>query len=333
MISVKFKDVGQGDSIWLKWDNNKEHHFGIVDCHLSEGKNPILNEVIEHDVKFVDFIILSHLHFDHYSGFASLIRYCIENKILIGKFLHTFSGELLHLIDSDLMSQEEIRNTESFYNNLEEAIHKKIIQNIDSVSHASRPINLFGSAYLSFLAPTGNDEIKLARHSALYKRLKKSYPPNFNMMSTIIKISNSEKSILLTSDAERKKFAVLTKILANEEFLLIQVPHHGSKKNLHEPFWQSITKRENCPSVYSVGEVKRDKLPNVEVVDFFHTNGFHNMSTNYVYGIKDFYPGHGNIIPSRNTPSGLNPFSKNITSKPANLPSRYSGDKQFTLQL
>ncbi|MCY7362979.1 MAG: hypothetical protein LH629_13085, partial [Ignavibacteria bacterium] len=63
MITVLFKNVGQGDSILVEWLNGSQKHFGIIDCNLYESRNPLLEELANRNIEFIDFIILSHLHY------------------------------------------------------------------------------------------------------------------------------------------------------------------------------------------------------------------------------------------------------------------------------
>ena len=114
---------------------------------------------------------------------------------------------------------------------------------------------------------------------------------------------------------------------------MIQVPHHGSDKNHAADFWKGL-KFTHCPAVYSVGYVKRDKLPKKAVVDFFDKNNFYNTSTNFVHGLLEFYGSLSSNSTSRksillNTRSTL--LSK--TQSMANIPIRFVGDKLFLISL
>lgn len=154
-------------------------------------------------------------------------------------------------------------------------------------------------------------------------------------MSTIILISNSHEGLLFTSDAPDRSFSQITKKIT-EKIKIAQVPHHGSSKNLAKSFWESIIKIEKCPAVFSVGEVKKDKLPNKEVVEFFENMNYFNTSTNFVYGLKEFHDSSALSISNRPSIEGLllNPFSIKRPSKPIDIKStRFSGDKIFDMTL
>ena len=334
MIKILFKNVGQGDSILLEWEANSNKHYGIVDCHLYGYQNPLLGELIRLQITHLDFIILSHLHYDHYSGFADLLEYCSINKIVIDLFLHTFNTELLAILNLRFVSQKVQKNTSNFLENIEKCLEDGTIKDIDSVSYKFEAIKLYGSTQLSFLAPTGKDYWNLAKQRSNYDNKLSGIIPDFNQMSTVILVSNSVESVLLTSDATRRCFRRI-KDVVKSKITLVQIPHHGSVFNLYRNFWKSIYKTNSCPSVLSVGDVKKDKLPNKEVVEFFDKEGYHNYSTNYVYGLPEYYSAISPITSGAQITSlSLSYFSKRRPT-PSNAPinNRFSGDQQFNIPI
>lgn len=333
---MTFKNVGQGDSIFFEWQDNSQDHYGIIDCNTHNNSNPLLDEIISKKVKSIDFIILSHLHHDHYSGMPELLRYCIDNKITIKLFLHTFTTDIAKILMQVFMSQKVQKDTDALLATIMEARKKKIIADFDSITHNFRHIALNAAMYLKFVAPVGDDYLNLSKHRAQYEAKSVSSPPDFNTMSTIVEITNDKESIILTADAPRKTFKRITGVLKNH-LLLVQAPHHGSKYNLYEKFWQALSKSTNCPAVFSVGDVPKDKLPDKEVVQFFEANGYFNSATNFVYGIADHYSTSGLVLSPKasQTRKTLAHFSKSRRLiNPSNpIPVRFSGDKSFQFNL
>jgi hypothetical protein len=334
LIKIIFKNVGQGDSILIRWEKDSQYHYGIIDCNLYKDKNPLLEEIVLQKIRCFDFVILSHLHYDHYSGLGSFFKYCIDTSIKIKSFLHTFTVEYLHILDMGFVPKKQEYETELFLESMQSALDKKIIERINDVSNVTGPIQLTDDIDLSFLAPWGEDSIALARERANYKNNKSLTFPDMNRMSTIIKVSNKEYCLLLTSDARKKAFRRIPKSIT-EKILLAQAPHHGSNANLYYKFWDSLTISKSCPCIFSVGDVKRDKLPNKEVVQFFEEHGFHNLATNFVYGLQDYYPTFGLPpgIPSEETEAAsrlMKPFARKVstTSIPV-VNNRFNGDKEF----
>ncbi len=75
MVEIVFKNVGQGDSIILEWESSEEgtKKIAIIDCNLNKNENPVLQHLIELNLHEIEFVILSHPHEDHFSGFHELL--------------------------------------------------------------------------------------------------------------------------------------------------------------------------------------------------------------------------------------------------------------------
>jgi hypothetical protein len=318
----------------LDWDLNGNVCYGIIDCNIHENRNPLLDELKFRKIKKLDFVILSHLHYDHYSGLSELFEFCLLQKIPIDLFLHTFENSYLKILDWMVMSQKEMKTTDTFFQAIDNCVKGNLFGYFDSVTKNSREIHLTPNITLKFLGPEGADNFTLAREISNYENERTTTIPDMNRVSTIIEITNGKECVLLTSDALKKPFRTLTQVI-NKKVLLCQVPHHGSANNLYERFWGKLDKTENCPSVFSVGEVKKDKLPNIEVVTFFHETGFRNYSTNKVYGIKEFYDPCG--VGERHETEDMSravmsAFSRSLIPSPSTTltNARFSGDKSFS---
>jgi beta-lactamase superfamily II metal-dependent hydrolase len=330
-LRLTFKDVGQGDSIFLEWEKDGSQCYGIIDCNVYNGTIPILDELKARSVRRINFILLTHMHFDHYSGMGYLLDYLIENGIQVDYFYHTFAQDYLFIFDRSNLSQKVKEATLLFINKLEEALQKNFIRDIiGSVDHHCMPYELFGTVQMKVLAPNGRDYYEFSQNRIQGKQVDP------NRIATIVLISNGSEGILLTSDAAGKSFKRITGKVTIP-MAMVQVPHHGSPANLYPEFWNPLTKKLECPAVFSVGDVRKDKLPKFEVVDFFEKEGYYNTSTNYVYGIKEYYPSavpvplHSSYTPmARRNISSLRPFAISVKiPRPASL-SRFVGDKSFT---
>ena len=110
MVKITFKNVGQGDSILLEWNSNNKLKIAIVDCNLYQCTNPTLDYIIQQEIKEIEFIILSHPHTDHFSGFYELLEYCRNNRIRINRFLHTsqVTPDFLKSATRSLKADEEL---------------------------------------------------------------------------------------------------------------------------------------------------------------------------------------------------------------------------------
>lgn len=329
MSSITFKNVGQGDSIILEWEDEGKAKIGIVDCNLYQNKNPILEYLIARSVSEIEFIVLSHYHIDHYSGFSEVFDYCKRNKIRINAFYHTITAQTTEIYNKIFTSKRVETSNSKFLDNLdslgnllveETPTHRKVEDHI-----------LSKNLCLSFLAPDGSLYRKLAKQIARKVALKTFTEADINNISTIILLQSSNKGILLTSDAPKVCFWIL-KGRIQVDIFLAQIPHHGSIKSYYEPFWRDLARIKKCPIVFSVGDEPKDKLPNKETVASVDRLGYDIHSTNLVYGIKEHFFGTNNNYDHIKAKSNyLDYFSKlNKVQVESNaLNSNLTGDQKF----
>lgn len=326
MVTLHFKNVGQGDSIILEWEIAGEKRTGIIDCNIIDGNNPVLEHLIINKTSSIDFIILSHFHYDHFSGMADIFEYCVKNKIKVNTFYHSLTPFLSEIYNRIFTSQKLQKGIERFFSAYE--IFDDFVKDKPPVSNYTKDLDLTNDIILSFLAPEGNVyEIMARQLSRKVNKITSSYA-DINRLSTIIKISNNTQAILLTSDAIKKSFIPLRQSITHE-IILTQAPHHGSWSNIDEKFWNSIVKTNNCPIIFSVGNEPKDKLPNKETVAYFDSNGFDVYSTNSVFGINEYFGLASPGVKKKN--SVLNSFSKLSNSPKKPQPSKYNGNHSFKL--
>ena len=94
-MEIEFKNVNQGDSILIKWDQDDKQKIGLIDCH-SDNDNPSLKfiEANKHRIKEIEFVFISHPHFDHFSGVVDLFKFCEKNNIQINQLGFTFDNAI-----------------------------------------------------------------------------------------------------------------------------------------------------------------------------------------------------------------------------------------------
>lgn len=330
MIAINFKDVGQGDSIILEWENNNKRCIGIIDSNLYQGRNPVLEYLSQVNISCIDFIILTHFHYDHFSGMADIFHYCYKNKISIKFFLHTFASIVLNIYDEIFTSQKVQSATELFmkqYDTVDSLINEKVLINC-----YTKDIKLSDNITLSFLAPSGKQYEKIAKQVSRKKNRLVFTQADINKLSTIMCLQFKKRAILFTSDAVKQNFRTIRGKI-NQKLELIQIPHHGSKANIDEPFWDSIDKTDKCKAVISVGDDPKNKLPDVDAVEYFDTSGYYIHSTNFVFGLKEYY--HPQPNTANNTKgSYLDHFSmrRSTSTYKYRISRRFNGDQVFLLK-
>ena len=326
MIAVHFKNVGQGDSIIIEWSKNGEKNIGIIDCNLYEGRNPTLDYIKRERISKIEFIILSHFHFDHFSGMSDIFEYCCLNKISVKYFYHSlapFLAEIYNRIFTSQKIQNEVRRFVEKYDSFDNFVIDTI-----PVNSQTKKLELLDNTFISFLAPQGRIYNKMAKQLARKRNKITTTKADVNKLSTIVLIENETNSILFTSDSVKKSFK---NINVTTELVLVQVPHHGSINSIDNIFWKNLKRIPKCPAIFSVGDEPKDKLPNEETVRFFDLEDFDVYSTNQVYGINSYFKLGLSTEKNPGTSVALNTFSKlRSTNSLSPLP-KYNGDQVFNI--
>tara|TARA_R110000868_G_scaffold720_4_gene5237 strand:- start:877 stop:1872 length:996 start_codon:yes stop_codon:yes gene_type:complete len=277
VVKIFFKDVGQGDSILLEWEDDYGVKIGIIDCNIYNSKNPILDHIIENKLREIEFMILSHPHKDHFSGFKELLNYCRNNNINTKHFYHTAQTTPDYLKSASRSIEGDTQLFELFI--LLKDMKKKgqlEVYAIDDNPHLKIPL---GKEFtMEVLSPSSIEIDKYIRGVKYpFDEEDSTANPNANWLSTVLKIYNDERTVILTSDVESNILSRLGKRkngrVGVNKISLAQAPHHGSKRNLNKAFWSMRKRNPLTPIVISVGENSYGH-PSNEVIDFF--NGIPN---------------------------------------------------------
>lgn len=332
MIRVIFKNVGQGDSIIIEWEHESKVKIGIIDCNLYNNKNPVVEYLIARSITEIEFVVLTHYHLDHFSGFSEVFDYCKNNNIRIKSFHHTISSQAIHIYDKIFTSKKLETANSKFFDSLD-SLGKLLADEIPTTRH-TKGINLSKDIYLSFLAPDGKVDRKIARQISRKVNKKIFTDADINKLSIVLLIKYFENGILFTSDAPKESFRIL-KGRISTEISIAQIPHHGSIENYYDRFWSKLSRINKCPVVFSVGDEPKDKLPNRETVEFIDKLDYDIHSTNIVYGILEYFFGtnQDKNYCNRGTSNYLSHFSRMTKphSQISTLNSSLSGDQIFIL--
>jgi beta-lactamase superfamily II metal-dependent hydrolase len=320
MLTITFKNVDQGDTIILEWQNDSnEREIGIIDCHLKNGgPNLAVEHILENGYKNISFMIMTHPHTDHFSGFLSLLDFCEEHKIEVNDFMHTANLDKKHLeqslvqkvnsnhlIDSFVTYKKERNNLKRLFRKIDD-LHNdpnSILEEASVVNNKSKIIlNKRKGLFLEILSPSEYDEKKQYQQYTftlnsegrldIRKNQKRENNPKANLLSSFIRIFSGEWQILLPSDSEKSSIERIMNMkkynkLFDDKLLISQIPHHGSLLNHYENFWINIPGKKNTPVFISVGE--KYGHPSRKVVEFFDENYKEIHSTNFVGGLKEYF--------------------------------------------
>ena len=191
MIQLTFKNVGQGDSIIIEWKNNNVAKVCIIDCNLIHGQNPVLEHIIQKNYRTINYLILSHPHLDHFSGFLQLIEYCKVHSIRILYFLHTCS-QVPSFLEAASKSAETARELQRLFIYLfrnHQNLGVKIASIQGNSPNSSIPLN--SQLKLKILSPTLIELNNYVRDAFYPFNEEESLDnPKANWLSTIIKIGS-----------------------------------------------------------------------------------------------------------------------------------------------
>lgn len=256
MVKIHFKNVGQGDSIIIEWKDKEVSKCGLIDCNLFDGRNPTLEFIKDSYYKNIEFIILTHPHYDHFSGIPELFNWCLINNININSFLIT--SEIVPEYITTALKSATAKSSLSKLFKLARELRDKTNMAIYTINDNPDTCKVIEDWELSFLSPSSKEQDNFLRDVKSFSREEEFHNnPNGNWLSTLIFLKRKDECVLLTSDIEKD---TLTRIKKDrkiyEKIILGQVPHHGSKKNNNQIFWSLVRRKENTPMAISVGKNK-----------------------------------------------------------------------------
>lgn len=290
-MDIIFLNVGHGDSIIFRWEENGVEKIGILDCNIYETNNPVVEYLKLKGTSSISFVIFSHPHIDHYSGFPDFFSYLIEHHIIIENFIHTLYGDPSYLrwAETNSVDRKILKEVITLIIDCNDNI--KLINKIHlAVENWSLKLS---SRYSIHVLSPSDSEIRTRISKIKYYQKENRFlcSTSSNYLSTCLYIYDNEKEecVLLTSDTTDYSFERLHNAsISIPSLSATQIPHHGSSKNLYKNFWRTIKSKEQCNAVISAGFNKKYNLPDFQVVEFFDKLGFDVKSTNHVNGYKEY---------------------------------------------
>ncbi|PSR03143.1 MAG: hypothetical protein BRD50_06420 [Bacteroidetes bacterium SW_11_45_7] len=334
VIEIVFKEVGQGDSIILRWHDQKDkkEKFGLIDCKLKEqNRNPALKHLKALGVDRFEFIILSHPHYDHYSGLKNIFEFSEQNGIYINNFLHTSRADLQYAVDSVKTYKAQNELTQLFLK-ARELRDTGLIKHFSYIDIDRQDLDLNDEISIRFLSPsTAEDEKFLQRQKTQSNEENDNNKPYANWLSSVLKIYSKDWYILLTSDAERnvlKKLGIDYPHEFKEKIIIGQAPHHGAYNNHYPAFWKKrINNDNNVPIIFSVG-LNSNNHPSAKVIENFQTLNCKIYATNKVGPLSGMTDEE--IINVTETEVMLDTISENVYKEAQNI-TQFEGDKKFQI--
>lgn len=276
-MDITFKYVGQGDTIVIEWEVDGEPCVGVIDCKSLSDRVPALDHIRGYER--IEFLILSHPHADHFSGFPRLLRFCKTEQVEIGLFVYT-TREIPSYLESLALSNNEKDDLADTFRAVRELEKEGLVEKRGIGTDQMRDLSLKSSVRFRLLAPSEQERDEFAK--SLYgDYLEIRDDPDANLISTVSLVEGNDWQIILTSDAEThvlKRIGLGPLKKDYTPLILGQCPHHGSDNNHYRAFWKNRDHESDTPIAISVGPNGYGH-PSPNVVQDFRNMNFEVYST------------------------------------------------------
>lgn len=254
-LEVTFLDVGQGDSIFLRYE---EDYAILVDGGSSSVSNVATYRISPFlkasGVSSIDYVFITHYDTDHISGILELLRE-IEVNIAMGRNQSWYEGYI------------KIENLVLPYYDEENDMRNEIIQ-------------LAKKCGITVLNMIEGDRIEYKDFTIHCVYPRKDYRPlTSNGSSTVLSVSYKELDLLLTGDMEeREEIDFLKNNISLKKVDILKVAHHGSKSSTSK---ELLDKFNPTFSIISAGYNNRYGHPHNEVLERLKNNSSIYYNTAY----------------------------------------------------
>lgn len=244
--------------------------WGVVDCNDPRGRPhavSTLSFLLDNRVERLEFVCLTHLHYDHYVG--------------MGDLLERYRGKISEFWDSgdiDLVLQSKMAFSDSTWKK-----ENKELTRIYSYVHqftkkGSMEYKRMGENVLLF-KEDGLSIRSLAPIPEITLRNSKRHFLNFNAYCALLRVEFVKASLLLAGETEEDTWRALIEKRAPLSANIVKVAHHGARRNnpkvaLNKIFQQEnaiavITplKKYNYPENQVIAEIKSQKAKIVKTTD------------------------------------------------------------------
>lgn len=273
-----------GESIVLHLGNNK---WGVIDnCINPRTKIPIALEYLKAlsvPYQNVEFIVCTHWHQDHITGFTSLAKQCEKADIYLsaamnseehnriighqGESLSVFNParEFVKLYNYMVESQRRLKRVVQ-----DKVLHKTNIGDKELVLTALSP----NDATISYFENTEHEQLKklMAKEEGLFKIPKPE--PNLQSIVTLLTIGG-DFGLLLGADLEVTTKAglgwagVLESKMITTRSEVFKVPHHGSENGYDEQILKRLLKEKPYLALTPMKKGRNTLLPTPRMIDTF----------------------------------------------------------------
>ncbi len=265
-LSVHFIDVGQGDSIAIKFPDGKKM---LVDAGTSSCQKSLVNylnnKFFKNGDNVFDYVLLTHSDADHCGGMAYVCQNFVINTIYRPYIYSKYSNNNINFDETNGNSTRKTVCESKVYYNTISAFNSEIASDGTSakivwtdIDDANSTDKIFGENYsIDFYAPTTT-------------YVTQSAGTIVNDYSPIMVLNYNGKKIMLTGDASTTSESLAMQRQTLPDVDLLKVGHHGSKTSSGQQFLNQIKPEI---AVISVGKNNTYHHPTQEALNRLNSVG------------------------------------------------------------
>ncbi len=297
-FSLFGRGTAYGESIVLHLGENK---WGIIDNFINPKtkKSTALEYLRAISVPYqnVEFIICTHWHEDHITGFTSLVEQCEAADIYLsaamnseehnrmigyqGKALSKFNpaNEFVRLVTYIAQSPRSLKRASQ-----DKVLHKSKIGNEELLLIALSP----NDNTISYFERTEYKQLEKlkAQEDGVFKISK----PEPNLQSIVMLLTiGSDFGLLLGADLEVTTKSglgwagILESKMITTHSQVFKVPHHGSENGYDEGIWKQLLKTEPYLALTPMKKGKNTLLPTERMINTFYNYSARSYLTSNPY--------------------------------------------------
>lgn len=244
-LTITMLDVGQGDALFIEFPDGKTMLYDAGPRTLTSdaGERIVVPYLKRHGIRFIDAVVISHMHADHYGGLEAV----------------------LHEVDVGVVYDTGQPASGAWYVSLQEKIERRNIP--VKTLRAGDMIDGFENVRLYIVHPA----------PSFVQQPGDERSWNLNNASIVLLIVYGDIRVLLTGDAEREAEFYMMYIYGDFlEANILKAGHHGSNTSSSVRFVDTVSPSK---ALISVGRMNRFNHPGDEVIHRFRDTGIATYRT------------------------------------------------------
>lgn len=262
-LQLAFLDVGHGDTIVISTIEDNIKRAIIIDCNDAIKTK---NYILKNEIQVIDYIVITHLHQDHYKGVNALIDFLLKNNIGIGYIC--WEKDKYSRTDEEQKSRYKI-----FTAKLDEYHINKGINYVGKRFEKNRYRKLDNGVIRGLTAQIIYPNSFVANHFD---------DKNVNNTSAVIQINYNNFKIILPGDLEGEGWHMLKENMPDLKCDILKVPHHGGYFSEGENTL-SLGQVIDCTSpkfaIISTGQNEKYKHPSKETIEYLANKNINILCT------------------------------------------------------